>query len=475
MAISYDKKIMECVLRSVMSEGNVAQGKAIKSICKSPKPLFITGKGGSGKTTFLKRIIPALKNAVVVAPTGIAAVNAGGQTIHSFFRIGMQPYIPEIRKGAFMDNCEYKFNGGSEKILQNIKYLIIDEISMVRPDLLDNVADILRHARGDKDPFGGVKLIMVGDLFQLPPVIKEDFFREIYDTSYFFSSKSLMASGMEMVSFEKIYRQKDEKFISILNKVREGQMDDDVFDTINSRCIQSDNNQGYVEIVTTNSKATAINEMRISSLPGSLRKLEAVINGDYPKDAPVEKTLFLKEGSRVMITRNGGEYFNGSLGTVLSIKKGEIEVVLYKPKDDEHTKVVITPCSFEKVKYVRNGYKIESEVVGAIIQYPIKIGYSITIHKAQGLTLDAAMMDVSNSFETGQLYTALSRVKSLDGLYLRQPIPKTVKTSDQVVINFYKRTLGNGGIVKPVPMEDLEKSMINLSTGSEIDFADFNL
>lgn len=166
---------MECVLRSVMSEGNVAQGKAIKSICKSPKPLFITGKGGSGKTTFLKRIIPALKNAVVVAPTGIAAVNAGGQTIHSFFRIGMQPYIPEIRKGAFMDNGEYKFNGGSEKILQNIKYLIIDEISMVRPDLLDNVADILRHARGDKDPFGGVKLIMVGDLFQLPPVIKEDF------------------------------------------------------------------------------------------------------------------------------------------------------------------------------------------------------------------------------------------------------------------------------------------------------------
>lgn len=451
MAISYDKKIMECVLRSVMSEGNVAQGKAIKSICKSPKPLFITGKGGSGKTTFLKRIIPALKNAVVVAPTGVAAVNAGGQTIHSFFRIGMQPYIPEIRKGAFMDNCEYKFNGGSEKILQNIKYLIIDEISMVRPDLLDNVADILRHARGDKDPFGGVKLIMVGDLFQLPPVIKEDFFREIYDTSYFFSSKSLMASGMEMVSFEKIYRQKDEKFISVLN------------------------NQGYVEIVTTNSKATAINEMRISSLPGSLRKLEAVINGDYPKDAPVEKTLFLKEGSRVMITRNGGEYFNGSLGTVLSIKKGEIEVVLDKPKDDEHTKVVITPCSFEKVKYVRNGYKIESEVVGAIIQYPIKIGYSITIHKAQGLTLDAAMMDVSNSFETGQLYTALSRVKSLDGLYLRQPIPKTVKTSDQVVINFYKRTLGNGGIVKPVPMEELEKSMINLSTGSEIDFAEFNL
>ena len=229
--------------------------------------------------------------------------------------------------------------------------------------------------------------------------------------------------------------------------------------------------------------------MRISSLPGSLRKLEAVINGDYPKDAPVEKTLFLKEGSRVMITRNGGEYFNGSLGTVLSIKKGEIEVVLDKPtviknnlnvendkpKDDEHSKVVITPCSFEKVKYVRNGYKIESEVVGAIIQYPIKIGYSITIHKAQGLTLDAAMMDVSNSFETGQLYTALSRVKSLDGLYLRQPIPKTVKTSDQVVINFYKKTLGNGGIVKPVPMEELEKSMINLSTGSEIDFEEFNL
>lgn len=475
MASNYNKKLMECVLRSVMSEGNVAQGKAIKSICKSPKPLFITGKGGTGKTYFLKRVIPALKNAVVVAPTGIAAVNAGGQTIHSFFRIGMQPYIPEIRKGAFMDNCEYKFNGGSEKILQNIKYLIIDEISMVRPDLLDNVADILRRARGDKDPFGGVKLIMVGDLFQLPPVIKEDFFREIYDTSYFFSSKSLMASGMEMVSFEKIYRQKDEKFISILNKVRDGQMDDDVFSTLNSRCIQPENSAGYVEIVTTNAKATAINEMRINSVPGSLRKFEAIIKGDYPKEAPVEKTLLIKEGSRVMITRNGGEYVNGSLGVVSSIKNGEIEVVLDRPKDEEHTKVIITPCSFDKVKYVRNGYKVESEVIGSIVQYPIKAGYSITVHRCQGLTLDAAMMDVSNSFETGQLYTALSRVKSLDGMYLRQPIPKTVKTSDPVVIDFYNKTLSNEGIVEPIPMEDLEKSMINLSTGSEIDFAEFNL
>lgn len=175
MASNYNKKLMECVLRSVMSEGNVAQGKAIKSICKSPKPLFITGRAGTGKSFFIKRIVPALKNAVIVAPTGIAAVNAGGQTIHSFFRIGMQPYIPEIRNGKFMDNCENKFRGESEKILQNIKYLIIDEISMVRPDLLDNVADILRYARGDKDPFGGVKLIMVGDLFQLPPVIKEIF------------------------------------------------------------------------------------------------------------------------------------------------------------------------------------------------------------------------------------------------------------------------------------------------------------
>lgn len=475
MAISYNKKLMECVLRSVMSEGNVAQGKAIKSICKSSKPLFITGKGGTGKTYFLKRVIPALKNAVVVAPTGIAAVNAGGQTIHSFFRIGMQPYIPEIRKDKFMDNCENKFRGESEKILQNIKYLIIDEISMVRPDLLDNVADILRRARGDKDPFGGVKLIMVGDLFQLPPVIKEDFFREIYDTSYFFSSKSLMASGMEMVSFEKIYRQKDEKFISILNKVRDGQMDDDVFSTLNSRCIQPENSAGYVEIVTTNAKATAINEMRINSVPGSLRKFEAIIKGDYPKEAPVEKTLLIKEGSRVMITRNGGEYVNGSLGVVSSIKNGEIEVVLDRPKDEEHTKVIITPCSFDKVKYVRNGYKVESEVIGSITQYPIKIGYSITIHKCQGLTLDAAMMDVSNSFETGQLYTALSRVKSLEGMYLRQPIPKTIKTSDPVVNDFYKKTLSNDGIVDPIPMEELEKSMINLSTGSEIDFEEFNL
>ncbi|UVM84596.1 MAG: PIF1-like helicase [Bacteriophage sp.] len=475
MAISYDKKIMECVLRSVMSEGNVAQGKAIKSICKSPKPLFITGRAGTGKSFFIKRIVPALKNAVIVAPTGIAAVNAGGQTIHSFFRIGMQPYIPEIRKGKFMDNCENKFRGESEKILQNIKYLIIDEISMVRPDLLDNVADILRRARGDKDPFGGVKLIMVGDLFQLPPVIKEDFFREIYDTSYFFSSKSLMASGMEMVSFEKIYRQKDEKFISVLNKVRDGQMDDDVFTTLNSRCIQPENGAGYVEIVTTNAKATAINEMRINSVPGSLRKFEAIIKGDYPKEAPVEKTLLIKEGSRVMITRNGGEYVNGSLGVVSSIKNGEIEVVLDRPKDEDHVKVIITPCSFDKVKYVRNGYKVESEVIGSIVQYPIKAGYSITVHRCQGLTLDSAMMDVSNSFETGQLYTALSRVKSLDGMYLRQPIPKTVKTSDPVVIDFYNKTLSNEGIVEPIPMEELEKSMINLSTGSEIDFAEFNL
>ena len=176
-----------------------------------------------------------------------------------------------------------------------------------------------------------------------------------------------------------------------------------------------------------------------------------------------------------MITRNGGEYVNGSLGVVSSIKNGEIEVVLDRPKDEEHTKVIITPCSFDKVKYVRYGYKVTTEVIGSITQYPIKIGYSISIHKCQGLTLDAAMMDVSNSFETGQLYTALSRVKSLEGMYLRQPIPKTIKTSDPVVNDFYKKTLSNDGIVDPIPMEELEKSMINLSTGSEIDFEEFNL
>lgn len=431
-------------------------------------------------TTLMKKIKPGLKNAVFLAPTGVAALNMGGQTIHSFFRIGQQPYIPEIRKGQFMDNAEYRFNSDNGKIFQSIKYLVIDEISMVRPDLLDNVADILRKYRNNhKDPFGGVKLIMVGDLFQLPPIVKEDFFHEIYDTNYFFGAKSLMASGMEMVCFDKIYRQNDDKFIEVLNKVRDGSMDMDTINTINSRCKLPEDGRGYVEIVTTNAKAMAVNELRLTQLPGNGVTFDAKVEGDYPKDAPVEKILTLKVGTRVMITRNSteGEYVNGSLGTVSSIKKfaNEITIILDNPKSEEHRKVNVVPCEFEKIKHVRKGTKIESTKIGSITQFPIKIGYSITAHKTQGLTLDCAMMDIADSFETGQFYTALSRVKSLNDLYLRHPISPKIKTSDPGIIEFYNKMKEKNGIMEPVPMEEIEKSMLSLSSGSEIDFEKFGL
>lgn len=476
MAINYNKKIMESVLLSVKTEGNVAQMKAIKSICESSKPLFITGGGGVGKTFFIKRIKSALRNAVFVAPTGIAALNLGGQTIHSFFRIGIKPYIPDIKNGILLPNLDIRIGDDLKKTMESINYLVIDEVSMVRPDLLDNVAAILRETRGRFDPFGGVKLIMIGDLAQLPPVVKEDFFDELYDSRYFFSSKSLMASGMEVINFDKVYRQNDEKFISILNSLRDGEIDDEIIGTLNARCVDPEPEKGYVEIVTTNSKAVEVNDRHLSETPGKMFKFEAEIKGDYPKDAPVEKILFLKIGTRVLITRNGEGYVNGSMGTVFEVKNEWILVKLDNPvKEDGEAYVKVTREEFKKIKYIRNGGKLEETVMGSIVQYPIRLGYSITVHKAQGLTLDSAMMDVTNSFETGQLYTALSRVRSLDGLYLKKEITGHVKLNDPDVNAFYKKVRENNGIIKPIPVKDIEAALIKLSEGEKIDFSAYGI
>lgn len=473
--LKYNKKKMHSVLFSIMKEGNVAQGKAVKSICQSKTPLFITGGGGTGKTFFLKKVKEALRNAAIVAPTGVAALNAGGQTIHSFFRLGVKPYLPKVKRGRFVSNNESFFNKEAMNTIESLEYLIIDEVSMVRPDLLDNVADALRKVRKNDDPFGGVKLIMIGDLFQLPPVIKEDYFNEVYDTRYFFGSKSLMTSGMEMISFDKIYRQSDEKFISVLNNVRVGNINNEILDVINSRCVDPEPGREYISIVTTNKSAQEMNNVRFNAIPGNYREYAAEAHGDFPKDAPVEMNLRLKPEARVIITRNGDGYVNGSLGTAMELKDDEIVVKMDKPESEEKKFVKIKRVSFDKIKYVKNGYQLESTVVGSLIQFPIKLGYSITSHKAQGLTVDCAMMDVSNSFETGQLYTALSRVRSLDDMYMKNKISMNIKTSDPEVNEFYEKVIANNGVLDPVPMDEIAEMIEREREEDKIDFSEFNL
>jgi hypothetical protein len=403
------------------------------------RSIFLTGKAGTGKTTFLKTIMEhSRKRPIVVAPTGVAAINAGGVTIHSFFQLPFSPYVPGAK-------VESKFDFGKEKrkIIASSDLLIIDEISMVRADLLDAIDAVLRRFREHGQPFGGMQLLMIGDLAQLTPVVTpedERMLKPYYDTPYFFGSKALQQIDYVTIQLTHVYRQQDESFIALLNEIREGHPSTEALSKLNSRVANSQqltaNSQLAIRLTTHNNLANFYNESELQKLPGRSYQYRAEVKGTFPEYSyPTAETLVLKEGAQVMFVKNdpSGEhnYYNGRIGRVMEASDNRLTV--YCEGDAEA--IEVEPLEWENMRYTLNEQtrEIESEVQGTFKQLPLRLAWAITIHKSQGLTFDRAIIDANQSFAPGQVYVALSRCRTLEGLVLASPLePRAVINDERV-------------------------------------------
>lgn len=414
--------------------------------------LFLTGKAGTGKTTFLRHIrTECPKRMVVLAPTGIAAINAGGMTIHSFFQLPFAPYVPSSSFAAD-GKAAYRFRFGKEKIniIRSMDLLVIDEISMVRADLLDAVDSVMRRYRDHSKPFGGVQLLMIGDLCQLAPVVKDDewtILEKYYDTPYFFSSTALRSTDFCTIELKTVYRQSDNRFVQLLNCIRENKMTADVLTSLNSRFIPNfrpAKNDGYIRLVTHNNQAHRINAEELAQLPGTPTTFNAEIEGKFPEYSyPTDLHLQLKRGAQVMFVKNdsSGEqrYCNGTIGEVTALSPTHIEVRC----KDSHDIVTVKPEEWTNARYVLDdkSNEIQEEIEGTFKQYPLRTAWAITIHKSQGLTFEHAIIDAGNAFAHGQTYVALSRCKTLKGLVLGTPLSEKAVISDDKVTAFTREAL----------------------------------
>lgn len=423
--------------------------------------IFLTGKAGTGKTTFLRKLKASeLKRAIVVAPTGVAAINAGGVTIHSFFQLPFGPIIPQGGDEAFGANrpidrskvFEHKMSREKINIMRSLDLLIIDEISMVRADLLDAIDDTLRRYRRTTRPFGGVQLLMIGDIQQLPPVVKDEDWNLLkghYQTLFFFGSQALKKTTYISIELKHIYRQSNTHFIEILNKIRDNRLDEASLAELNKRYLpnfEPRQDEGYITLTTHNRQAQEINDRKLATLATSQRRFSAKIEGDFPEYSyPTEKELLLKVGAQVMFVKNDPSYdkryFNGKIGTVTQIDDDEIRVVC----NDSTDEIVVTPEKWDNMKYSLNesSKEIEEKVVGSFTQYPLKLAWAITIHKSQGLTFEKAIIYAGAAFAHGQIYVALSRCKTLEGLVLGAPIRAQGIINDHDVNSFNKEMAQN--------------------------------
>ncbi|MBQ2076608.1 MAG: AAA family ATPase, partial [Bacteroidales bacterium] len=417
------------------------------------KSVFLTGKAGTGKTTFLRNL-PNItrKRMAVVAPTGVAALNAGGVTIHSFFQLPFTPYIPEGADVSFVTKDEdgnavreqFRMSGNKIKLLRSLDLLVIDEISMVRSDLLDAVDSVLRHYRRSSLPFGGVQLLMIGDLYQLTPVVKEEEWRIIsrfYRSPYFFDSNALKKVDYVTVELTHIFRQQDDVFISILNQIRTNTLTSESLAVLNSRVSTNtaDDDEQNIRLTTHNNDANGINTSKLEALEGREYKFEAdVIDNFPPYMYPTDEVLTLKVGAQVMFIKNDSSpaklYYNGKIGRITEIDDTKI-MVLCK---GDLSPIEVKEEKWENIQYVVNNEtkEIEQNVIGEFIQYPLRLAWAITVHKSQGLTFDRAIIDVHAAFAFGQVYVALSRCKSLEGLTLKTPISSQMIKSDTEVVTF---------------------------------------
>ena len=410
--------------------------------------IFLTGKAGTGKTTFLhtlKKNTP--KRMIITAPTGVAAINAGGVTLHSFFQLPFGPYVPgsDVQR----QTEQRRFSKEKIAIIKSLDLLVIDEISMVRADLLDGVDAVLRRYKHPHLPFGGVQLLMIGDLHQLPPVVKDDewnLLKTCYDSCYFFSSKALKQTDMICIELKHIYRQCDAHFIRLLNRVRDNRLDADTLQVLNTRhlpAFQPDEEDDYITLTTHNRSADTINDRQLQALDSKPFTFQAGIKGDYPAyNYPTAEILTLKKGAQVMFVRNDSSadkrYFNGKIGKIIRIDKQGITVKC----PDDNNEILVETVSWENIKYTLNANtrEITEEVIGTFSQYPLRLAWAITIHKSQGLTFERAIIDASAAFSHGQVYVALSRCKTFEGMVLSTRIPQSAVKTDAAVAEFDEHT-----------------------------------
>jgi len=444
----------------VLKDSEQTAAFASKFINSTSCPVFLTGKAGTGKTTFLKEIVQSThKNTIVAAPTGIAAINAGGVTLHSLFQLPFGSFIPSNQPPSQSVSIqlntpktllrELQLNSAKRKMLQELELLIIDEVSMLRSDLLDAIDTILRAIRRQKNrPFGGVQILFIGDLLQLPPVVKEDEWRilsQYYPSPYFFDAVVLRQAKLIYLELEKIFRQTDQVFISILNRFRNKEATIDDINSLNkyyNPSFKPESNSGYINLVTHNRIADEINREALKRLPGKIYHFDATVGGDFDERIfPVEFTLELKPGAQVMFIKNdySGEqrYFNGKIGKVGAISTEEITVIF----DDGTPPAQAEPYIWENKRYTLDPStnEIAEKIIGTFTHFPLKLAWAITVHKSQGLTFSKAVIDVSRAFAPGQVYVALSRLSSLGGLVLTAPIPYPLPGQDEALLKFDQR------------------------------------
>ena len=416
--------------------------RALDFMEQTQKNVFVTGRAGTGKSTLLNYFCDNTdKKAVILAPTGVAAVNVGGQTIHSFFG-----FKPDVTPSAIRK----KKRDEKKNLYKKLQTIVIDEVSMVRADLLDCVDKFLRlNGPDEKMPFGGVQMIFIGDLYQLPPVVtgrEREIFRGHYTTPYFFGAKVFEGLDMEFVELEKIYRQKDDEFIRLLNAIRNRTVTDDDLALLNQRVdpeFTAPPDDLFICLTSTNEQANRINDEQLARLGGKTYSFYGFIEGDFGKEyLPMPVDLKLKKGAQIMLLNNDsyGRWVNGTVGRMMSVKKDEEGGEVIVARLDNGKKVEIEPYTWEIFRFILKDGELTSESVGSFTQYPVRLAFAVTIHKSQGKTFERAFIDVGRgTFAHGQMYVALSRCTTLDGIVLMKPIRKSHILMDWQVVKFLTR------------------------------------
>jgi uncharacterized protein YpbB len=473
-------------MENISSEANYV----LQFINQTNRSIFLTGKAGTGKTTLLKEIIKSThKNCVVVAPTGIAALNAGGVTIHSMFQLPFGGFIPDNSSPQFSENSKFetkatlrrhfKMSAVKKAVIKNMELLIIDEVSMLRSDLMDAIDFMLQSVRRKSHPFGGVQVLFIGDLLQLPPIIRDEEWRTLrsyYKGKFFFHSHVIQQNPPLYIELSKIFRQTDEQFISVLNNLRNNQiMQSDI--QILNQFVQPNfdlkANKGYITLTTHNVKADSINSQSLIDLEGIARTYKALVVDDFPdKIYPLEEKLELKIGAQIMFVKNDlsfdKNFFNGKMGVIKSLS--EQEILVYFP--EENKTIEVERYEWQNIRYYvdENTKEISEEVLGTFSHYPIKLAWAITVHKSQGLTFDKAALDVSQVFLPGQAYVALSRLRSLNGLVLLTPLQMNGISSDQDVVEYAENKASEAYLENSLKLET--KNFIHNYLISSFDWTD---